>query len=108
MHVNLEIEGIEAQNRRVISKMDEIERNTKIINYLVKNPAELAGVFDSLEQVGFVNNEHRVMLERFKQMVVSGVSYEAVINMLKEFGYRAPKFFALFVSIAVYRLYADN
>jgi len=83
----------------------EVERNKRIIAHLIKNPSDLAKVLDSLENAELVKNEDRIMIERFKQMIVNGVSYEAVINMIKEFGTRAPQFFALFVSLAVYRFY---
>ena len=81
----------------------ELERNKKIIGYLVKNPQELDSVFANLEEV--VQSEHLSMIERFRQMIANGISYDAIINMFKEFGVRAPALFALFVSIAVYKFY---
>ena len=81
----------------------EVERNRKVVGYLVKNQTDLGKVLDNLEP--FVNSDDRVMVERFKQMIVNGVSYDAILNMLKEFGTKAPSFFALFVSLAVYRFY---
>lgn len=82
----------------------EIDRNRKILEYLVKNPVELGMVFDNLEHAGFLYGEHTVMVERFKQMLATGVSHNAVINMLKDFAVKAPQFFALLVSVAIYRL----
>lgn len=85
----------------------EVERNKKVLNHLIRNPSDLAKILDNLEHAQFVNSEDRIMVERFKQMVANGVSYEAVINMIKEFGVHTPKFFALFVSLAVYKFYTN-
>ncbi|MBS3068577.1 hypothetical protein J4450_07765 [Candidatus Micrarchaeota archaeon] len=83
----------------------EVERNKKVLNYLIKNPVDLAKILDNLEHAEFVSSEDRIMVERFRQMIANGVSYEAIINMIKEFGIHTPRFFALFVSLAVYRFY---
>ena len=86
----------------------EVERNKRVLNYLVKNPEDLEKILGNLEHAEFVSKSDRVMIERFKQMIANGVSYEATINMIKDFGTHTPRFFALFVSLAVYRLYSQN
>ena len=85
----------------------EVERNKKVIKYLVKNSGELSTLLENLEGSSFVNNQDRIMVERYKQMISNGVSHEAIINMIRDFGVHAPAFFALFVSLAVYRFYKN-
>lgn len=96
---------MQLEELRVENVNMEVERNKKVLSYLIKNPGDLAKILDNLEHAEFVSSEDRVMVERFKQMIANGVSYEAIINMIKEFGIHTPRFFALFVSLAVYRLY---
>lgn len=100
MQMTLGIEKMES-----IQSDYELNRNAQILQYLVKHPFELAMIFDTLERSGAVYSEHLVMVERFKQMLSTGVSHRFVINMLKDFAAKAPHFFALLVSLAVYRLY---
>ena len=100
MQMTLGIEKMES-----IQTHNELDRNIQVLQYLVKHPFELAMIFDTLERSGGMHSEHLVMIERFKQMLSNGVSHRFVINMLKDFAVKAPQFFALLVSLAVYRLY---
>ncbi len=96
---------VSANAQHAVQPVDEVGRNKKILTYLVKNPLELAMIFDNLEHAGVLYGEHMAMVERFKQMLKVGISHGVVIGMLKDFAAKAPQFFALIVSMAVYRLH---
>ena len=44
----------------------EVERNKKVLNYLIKNPTDLANVLDNLEHSGLAKSDDRIMVERFR------------------------------------------
>ncbi len=81
----------------------ETERNKRIMDYLIKNPSDLADVLAHLEKVA--EYEHRTIIERFRQMLDGEVYFAGVTTMFKDFALKTPPLFALFVSLAIYKFY---